>query len=117
MKLRTLKFCKETDGRWYVDLPEWTGSKADLEMVTGAGSMIDMMAEGNPQVLITVSDTYFENSDEIEFIRMADDLENGAYYFMEKYIGIEIRMEMWLCDILKVVFDGFPIKIFIAKSN
>jgi hypothetical protein len=115
MKQRNLRFCKETDGRWYVDLPEWTGAKSDLEMITGAGSMIDMMAEGNPEVLIKVSDTYFENSNEIEFIRMADDIGNGAYYFMEKYIGIEIRLEMWLCNVTLSVFEGFPMKIFIAK--
>jgi len=33
---RKLKFYKEADERWYVELPEWEGSKADLEMVAGA---------------------------------------------------------------------------------
>jgi hypothetical protein len=29
-----LNFVKEEDNRWYIDLPNWEGDKADLEMVT-----------------------------------------------------------------------------------
>jgi hypothetical protein len=30
---RMFKFYKESTGRWYVDLPEWEGEKAEIEMV------------------------------------------------------------------------------------
>ncbi len=114
--IRTLRFYKETDHRWYIDLPEWGGSKADLEMVDGAGAMLDTTSEGNQQVLICMSDTYFENSDKMEFVEMATDIGNGAYYWLDNYKGFGLNYKIWLCDLALTVFGGFPINIFIAKS-
>jgi len=36
--MRTFRFYKDTDG-WFVDLPEWTGEKWELEMVSGADTL------------------------------------------------------------------------------
>lgn len=117
--MRHLRFYKESDqwfeDKWYVDLPDWTGEKADLEMVFGADTMLDIMAEGEKEFIVALSDTYFENSDEIVFKKKADDIGNGAYYFMEKYRGIEINLDMWICDVALILFNDFPKSIFIAK--
>jgi hypothetical protein len=40
--MKTFKFEKEKDNRWYIILPEWTGEKEELEMVCGADSMLDI---------------------------------------------------------------------------
>jgi hypothetical protein len=118
--MRHLRFYKESDQwfdeRWYVDLPDWTGDKADLEMVSGADSMLELMAEGEREFIVAVSDTRFENSDEIMFKKKADDIGNGAYYFMKNYAGISYHLDIWLCDVTLSVFNGFPASIFIAKS-
>ena len=37
---QNLKFNKEAD-RWYIDLPDWTGTKGELEMVAGADTLLD----------------------------------------------------------------------------
>jgi hypothetical protein len=112
-----LRFYKEKDNRWYVDLPEWEGSKAELEMVAGADSMLEYMAEGEAQVWIVLSEQEFENADKLEFLRLATEIENGAFYKLNKYRGIEIGLEMWLCDVTKFVFGDFPSIIFISPVN
>ena len=39
---QNLKFNKE--GKlWYIDLPQWTGTKAELEMVAGADKLLDAL--------------------------------------------------------------------------
>lgn len=115
--MKRLKFYKESDSRWYVDLPEWTGSKAELEMVAGADSMLEYMSEGEGQVWLVLSEQEFENADKLEFLRLATEIENGAFYKLDKYRGIEIGLEMWLCDVTKFVFGDFPKMIFLSATN
>jgi hypothetical protein len=115
--MKRLKFYKESDNRWYVDLPEWTGNKAELEMVAGADSMLEYMAEGESQVWLMLSEEYFENADKLEFLRLATEIGNGAFYKLNNYRGVEIGLEMWLCDVTKFVFGNFPNDIFILTSN
>lgn len=119
--MKHLKFYKEIDQwfgeRWYVDLPDWTGSKADLEMVAGADTMLDMIGEGEREVHLNVSESYFEYSDELVFIEKADDIGNGAYYHLNKYRGIELNHRMWLCDVVLFIFTGFPEQIYFCKSK
>ena len=115
--MKRLKFYKESDNRWYVDLPEWTGSKAELEMVAGADSMLEYMAEGEWQIWLVLSEQEFENADKLEFLRLATEIENGAFYKLDTYRGIEIGLEMWLCDVTKFVFGDFPKTIFLSAIN
>lgn len=115
--MKRLKFYKESDNRWYVDLPDWKGSKADLEMVMGADTMLEYMSEGDDKVWVTLSEGEFENSDKLEFIRPAIEIQNGAFYKLEKYRGIELNLELWLCDVTIFVLGHFPETIYISTSN
>jgi len=115
--MKKLRFYKENNNRWFVDLPNWTGSKYDLEMVAGADKMLEYMAEGEQQVWIILSEDEFENSDKLYFIRLATEIDDGAFYKLEKYKGVEIGLEMWLCDVTKFVFGDFPKIIFISTTN
>jgi hypothetical protein len=113
--MRKFRFYKEADGRWYIDLPEWTGSKADLEMVAGADAMLDYMAEGGNEVNAYISEQEFEGCDYLRLEGKAEDIGSGAYYFMQKYRGIHIDLRVWLCDVTLFVFNGdFPSRIFIS---
>jgi hypothetical protein len=113
--MKTLKFNKEPDNRWYVDLPEWEGPKADLEMVSGADTMLDIIAQGEGTATLYMDTTYHDGFETLELNRPAIELGNGAYYTMGKYQGIDFDLEMWLCDVTKFVFDEFPTKIYFAK--
>lgn len=115
---RKLKFYKETDERWYVDLPEWEGSKANLEMVAGADTMLNYMAEGSDQINLFMSEEDFEGADKLEFIRIADEIGDGAHYLMKSYVGIEFNLDVWLCGVTTFVFNGrYPSIIYISPTS
>ena len=112
--MKKLEFNKTSDGRWYVNLPDWKGSKSDLEMVSGADSMLDYMVDDyDNRVFLSVSETDFKGSDILEFVREADEIGNGSFYILNKYKGIDLNLEIWLCDVLKFVFGYFPGRIYI----
>lgn len=115
--MRKFKFYKEADGRWYVDLPEWPGSKADLEMVAGADAMLEYMAEGEGEVRVYISEEEFEGAETLRLEGKAEDIGSGAYYFMQRYRGINIDLKMWLCDVVLFIYSGkFPDKLFISVT-
>lgn len=105
---QTLTFAKEHTGRWYVVLSEWKGSKAALEMVEGADTMLDIMAQGGKKVTLTVSEQPFEVSNELI---LTEDLSNsigGGMYLLKVYQGEEINHKMWLCEVMNYVFKKLP---------
>lgn len=111
--MRQFRFYKDIDKKWYVDLPEWTGPKADLEMVIGADLMLEFMSQGTGEVLLNTSEDEFDGSDKIDFIRESTELENGSFYKLENYKGVKVDQEMWLCDVIKFVYGYFPETIYI----
>ncbi len=115
--MRELKFYKETDNRWYVDLPDWKGSKAELEMVLGADSMLEYMSEGTGKVCLCISESHFDNSDLISLQEILPIETGGANYFISHYKGIEINLHMWLCDVMLHVFNSFPNRIYVSLVN
>ena len=105
------KFYKEPDGRWYIDLQQYLeqgGDKADLEMVAGADTFLDIIANGQANVYAQLSDEPFGQSDQL-FLKTTGEF-SGAYYKLEKYRDIKFDdFEMWLCDVTAYVFQGkFP---------
>lgn len=109
----TLKFYKEADD-WFVDLPDWEGSKADLQMVDGADRMLDELSF-NPQgnrsnsVSLEVS-TDTEGEFNLELLEKLDE-GCGAYYRSDK-----VNYKIWLCDVTKFVFGEFPDNIYFTKK-
>lgn len=112
--MRKIRFYKESSQRWYADIPEWTGSKEELEMVCGADTMLEYMSEGNDEVSLYLSTEYFENSDTLDFIRNATEIGNGSFYNLKTFKGIEFNLEIWLCDVTLFVFGEFPTKIYLS---
>lgn len=110
---REFRFYQEhPSGRWYVDLPEWEGDKADLEMVMGADSFLTIMSEGNDEVRLILSDEKIEGADFLVLKEMGlfEEIEvgSGAWYILPKYMGIDYDHSMWLCDVTLFVFGYFP---------
>ncbi len=115
---RSLKFIKESNGLWFIDLPEWTGAKGDLQMVLGADTLLDMIAEGKNEVALRFSDKSFEGADYISWY--ADGLDGdashgGASYLIKEYNGKATRFEIWLCHVTKFIFGEMPDIIFFKK--
>jgi hypothetical protein len=117
---RQFKFYKEDTGRWYVDLPEWEGVQADLEMVAGADMFLEILAQGEDVVHVTLSDEEIEGSEKLEFKYPGTlegwELGEGAWYKLVSYMGLDYQLDMWLCDVTKFVFGSFPKVIYYYKN-
>jgi len=109
---QTFKFYKEPNGNWYIDLPDWKGSKDDLQMVMGADTMLDRFAEGEDNVSVLISETDFEGSYHLKQLKETPEYGGGAMYSL--YQNDEFVMEVWLCAVTEFVFNKLPKNIFVS---
>ena len=69
------KIYQEEDRRWYIDLPEYIesgiGSKANLEMVADANTLMSALAQGDTTIKLKFTDTEFEGY-HVHLIRSSD---------------------------------------------
>lgn len=110
------RFYKEGNN-WYVDLPEWEGSKSDLLMIGGADTMLDHMSNNGTEVNTIISRTNFEGANELKFNCLAEDMGEGAYYMLDKYEGQKLNLSVFLCDVCKWVFGEFPNQLFVKTVS
>ena len=109
-----LTFYKEETNRWYVYLPEWEGSKADLEMVCGADTMLDELSNNGNEIKLDIyEDETWLFEDQIDLVlTKTNELDNllggGAMYKSNK-----ADYNIWLCDVTKFVFKKFPRRLYI----
>jgi hypothetical protein len=104
-----LSFEKESSDKWYVVLPEWDGSKDDLEMVLGADTLLDIIAQGDNRIEVGFSTERFEGA---KYILEAKEKNcGGMTYDMHSDLH---NFEVWLCYVTKFVFGSFPTKLYIA---
>ncbi|RAR73859.1 DUF6717 family protein [Flavobacterium aciduliphilum] len=102
--MKEYTFNKE-EGRWYIDLPNWSGTKAALQMVAGADILLDRLSNNGVCVTVSLStDTTCPNGFET-LKRIVPTPPNGCIY----HLGFP---PVWLCDVTKFVFEGiFPKRI------
>lgn len=110
------KFYKE-EKNWYVDLPEWEGSKSDLLMVGGADTMLDIISNNGTEVLTAISETHFEGASKLEYVRPADEIGEGSFYLLKEYEGKELNLSVFLCDVTLFVFGKFPETIYLSVTS
>ena len=106
-----LKFVRENGG-WFIDLPEWTGAKADLAMVSGADTFLDFISAGKSRVFVDVAMKKPVRGAEtwLTLVMEKEDGGGGNY----RVLGLEHRM--WLCSVTKFVFGGkLPRKLYFRK--
>jgi hypothetical protein len=109
---KKLKFIKMTADGWYVQLPNYEGHVSDLQMVAGADTLCELIANDLTEITVTISDEPFENTNfstrqfQLEFINSTG--EEGANYRLES-----LQLDVWLCNVTKYVFGEFPATIYI----
>lgn len=108
------RFYKTPENRWYIDLPEWTGSLSALEMVEGADTMLDKASDFTNECFLELSDENFDGADKIILTENLKDSIGGGYYLMETYKGETIHHTMWLCEVTEFVFGYLPEAIYIG---
>lgn len=107
-----IKFYKK-EKLWYADLPDYIaagGTEDECEMVAGADTWLDMLAEGNDEVTLDLSET--GGDEKIDFYSSD---EFGATYLVYEKDGYSVNHMMWLCNVTKFVFGEFPEIIYYTK--
>lgn len=124
---QVLSFAKE-NGIWYADLPEFLeaglGSKANLMMVDGADIFLDLLAQGNEYITLSISSKPFQgwqtkmhkikiglNSSLLQLIGHAP-VDYGAFYKVNQMNGEAYNHQLWLCPVTEYVFGNYPQEIF-----
>ena len=127
---KTLSFLKE-DGIWYADLPEFLeqglGTKANLMMVDGADTFLDLLSSAGQSISLKISRDPFKGQDGfllkdgtglnaalLELIGHAP-VTYGAYYNVALLKGKPYQHRLWLCPVTEYVFGGgYPDKIYFS---
>lgn len=107
--MKNFRFNREEDNRWYVVLPEWTGSKEDLEMVCGADTMLDILSQGADSVNVSLSTEPFQ--DYKYMLSYLNESNEGGDYLLTSDL---LTFDVWLCHVTKFVFGNFPKRIYLA---
>lgn len=103
-------------GKWYVDLPEWKGSFDDLEMVSGADDLLEVLSMQLNIPNITF-DVWTSKPDvPCASMKKIEETFEGATYQVNNcmfYNGTA-----WLCNVTKFVFGGYhPIDIYFRVAD
>ncbi len=113
MTKRIFEFYKNKDGEWYLNLPQWKGDPADLQMVEGADKWLDLVSNHAESIKIILSDTSFEAAEILTLLRMREDnLGRGGIYYLESYQSQKIGLKIWLCEVTRFVFNQIPQKVY-----
>lgn len=102
--------------RWYIDLPEWLGPRANLEMVMGADVMLDVLSSGQERVNVTFSNYA---SAEFEAELKLTHLSNGDYTVTDLTNSYTtVPEQIWLCGVTQFVFQSdYPQEIYLKKNT
>ena len=111
--LRFYRERKKKSYTWYADIPSWTGKKSALRMVAGADDLLDMIAVKRDEVYLHFSEEEIEGGDVLLFKKKT--LINGATYRLKHYLGNNVKMKVWLCNVTLHVFGKFPKRIYFKE--
>ena len=133
---KTFRFYKEIN-TWYIDLPQFLeaglGTKANLMMVAGADTLLDILSNNGTEITVDFSDKPFDGFNvKLDMINIGKDqalldhvghpfVDYGAYYtaYSSQELGYEFKISsVWLCPVTEYVFGGdYPKNIFIKAPT
>lgn len=117
-----LSFTKESNGNWYVDLPDWEGEKASLQMVEGADDFLDFLSDSGDKCSLLVCPNTCAHKHDGLLVKDEDTGDGGAWYYLWEHDGVIYEKNgsrMWLCSVTQYVFGELPdnIKFSQVKST
>lgn len=112
----TYTFIKE-ENRWFIHLPDFVRKGYDRmnELVEGAQSMLNTIAQGMNSVTLILDTEPFEGAERMELLELCAAPRGGGYYLMNTCNGRRINKKMWLCDPMLVIFGDMPEGIYFRK--
>jgi hypothetical protein len=116
--ITTFRFYKDYKNEWFLDLPQWTGPKEQLEMVEGADTLLNKISDFGEECYLRMSDEQFENAEVLILKKKRTEIEGGGGdYLLQQYNGKEINHNLWLCDVTEFIFNTIPDYIYFRKQQ
>lgn len=113
-----LTFHRKIDGGWYIYLPTWKGSQANLAMVAGSDLLLDHLhkAKNRVDVEVVKSDKPLENMNDYFLCEQLEmSVFGGATY---KVCGVEgFDRTIWICPVTLYVLGEYPKFIYIRQTK
>ncbi len=101
--MQILEF-KKVCNKWYVVLDNWKGSFEDLEMVNGADTFLEVLANKTKKDRVVMKVWTQKPDEPCGKLRMIHSDNDGATYQVENCLFY--TSTIWLCNVTKFVFDG-----------
>jgi hypothetical protein len=113
----TYRFYKTPENRWFVDIPKWEGDIDELEMISGADYLCELIAQGDSEFKCTLSDEKMKAS--YTLIKTKDGKKEigGAWYVLPSIYSIDYNLDLWLCDVTAKIFERFPDIIYFYRNH
>ena len=115
-------FFSKEGSLWYVDLPGYPGSKADLLMVANADVLLERLSRGAPSVSVRVAiehDAIFSKQADLVLAKTeVSPTDWGVYKVFNQVEGkfANLPKEIGLCPVNKFVWGGVhPDVIFMER--
>lgn len=86
-------------------------------MVSGADTMLDIIAGEMGDVTLLIDTEPFEGADELLLTELCDPILGGGYYHIKQFENKEVNKDLWLCDVTSFVFGDIPKKIYEKNST
>lgn len=106
-----LSFTKESNGNWYIDLPDWEGGHEELQMVSGADDFLDFLSNNGKKCHLLVCANDCSHKHDGKLVKVEDTSDGGAWYELWNYDGVfyeNTKSRMWLCSVTQYVFGELP---------
>jgi len=84
-------------------------------MVSGADTLLDIIAQGKNSVEVAAQLTPFEGATELKLTRKGVP-EGGGYYHIKKWSDQQLDLDLWLCEVVEFVFETVPDTIYIKSE-
>ena len=111
-----LTFVKEESGYWYIDLPEWNGSHANLAMVAGSDVLLEhLLKDGNMvEVEVVKSNVPLDGMEDYFCCKQVEMSLLGATYEVYGVDGFDGKI--WICPVTLFVFGEYPKYMYISQK-
>ena len=77
------RFDKDSEKRWFINLPEYPGSKEDLQMTEGMDDLLNILSNNFNKVYLKISNKRFNKSFQLKY-KEDSPFETSALYYIKK---------------------------------
>ena len=116
---KTLRFVKENDKKWYIDLPNYPFAHHNLMMVAGADDLCELLSQDGNSTTVDVitlkeANDKLINEGYVVLTRTKWSLTGGAYYDVSNINGLT---KLWLCPVTLFVYQKYPKYIYVKPVS